>query len=386
VTVSDRSGATTVLMIAKLVIQRLFGAAGIEINGPNPWDPQVLDDRWYGRVLLHGSVGRGDSYMDGWWECSDIAGLIERIVKSGIHLRMPRLDVLQRKLRFGMIDAQDRTRSKRVAEVHYDEDPYFFDMMLGRTNNYTCGRWNGVSTLDAAQDQKMDLTCRKAGLGPGKTVLDIGCGWGGFLGYAAEQYGAHGIGLTISRTQREYAAERYHRLPVEFRLQDYRDFSGKVNTVVSICVIEHVGPSHYREYFKKACDSLARKDGFFVMQCILACDKRATMDPWTEKHIFPYGMLPMLGQIKEATKDVFYTLDQEFFPEDYVKTFVGWRENLVRHRDEIVEAYGLRYYRKYDFYLSLYIAGFGSGRISVVQFVFSPSDLRGTYEPIRLPV
>ena len=373
-------------MIAKLVIQRLFGAAGIEINGSIPWDPQILNDRWYRRVLLHGSVGLGDSYIDGWWECSDIPELIERIVKSGIHLRIPRLDVLLQKLRFGMIDAQNRTRSKRVAEVHYDEDPLFFDMMLGRTNNYTCGRWDGVSTLDAAQDQKMDLTCRKAGLGTGKAVLDIGCGWGGFLGYAAERYSAHGIGLTISKTQRAYAAERYRHLPVEFRLQDYRDFNGKADAVVSICVIEHVGSNHYREYFQKACDSLARRDGFFVMQCILACDERATMDPWTEKHIFPNGMLPMLGQIEEATKGIFFLLDQELFPKDYVKTFVGWRENLVRHRDEIVKAHGLRFYRMYDFYLSLYIAGFSSGRISVGQFVFSPTDLRNNYKPVRLLV
>ncbi len=373
-------------MVAKFAIQRLFGAAGIVINGPNLWDPQILDNRWYRRVLLQGSVGLGDSYMDGWWNCSDIAGLIERIIKSGIHLRIPRLDVLLRRLRFGVIDAQNRTRSKRVAEVHYDEDPQFFDILLGRTTNYTCGRWDGVLLLDEAQDQKMDLICRKAFLGTGKTVLDIGSGWGGFLGYAGQHYGSSGIGLTISQTQRKYAAERYRDLPLEFRLQDYRDFSGKVDAVVSICVIEHVGPSHYREYFQKACDSLARKDGVFVMQCILACDKRATMDPWTEKHIFPNGMLPTLGQIREATQDIFHLLDQELFPEDYVKTFVGWRENLVRHRNEIVKMYGLRYYRKYDFYLSLYIAGFGSGRISVGQFVFSPADLRNTYKPVRLSV
>lgn len=371
-------------MITKLVMQRLFGATGITINGSNPWDPQILDDRWYPRVLLHGSVGLGDSYMDGWWECADIAGLIERIVKSGIHLRIPRLDLLQRRLRFGMIDTQTRSRSRRVAEVHYDEDPRFFEMMLGRTNSYTCGRWNGVTSLDQAQNQKMDLTCRKAGLEPGKTVLDIGSGWGGFLGYAAERYGAHGIGLTISRRQREYAAERYRSLPVEFRLQDYRDFNGLVDAVVSICVIEHVGPSHYCEYFQKACDSLERKDGLFVMQCILACDEHARLDPWTEKHIFPYGRLPTIYQIEEATQGIFYLLDQETFPNDYVKTFNGWRENLLRHRNEIVESYGLRYFRKYDFYLSLYIAGFGSGRISVSQFVFSPTDLRSDYTSVRL--
>lgn len=356
----------------RCTLSMLLRQAGIEPNGSSPWDPQIKDDRFYRTVLLKGSVGLGDSYINGWWECADISEFILRIIQSGIHLRVPRLDVLLRKLRFALLDAQDRVRSKRVAEVHYDEDPRIFEIMLGNTNSYTCGRWHGVSTLDAAQEQKMDLLCRKAGLSEGKIVLDIGSGWGGFLAHAAKRCGVRGIGLTISRTQFEYAQKRYSNLPVEFRLEDYRDFNGTVDAVVSICVIEHVGPQHYREYFEKARASLAREDGFFVVQCIFACDRRATMDPWTEKHIFPNGILPTLDRINESTQGVFHLVDQEFFREDYVKTFYAWRENLICHRNEIVEKYGMRYYRKYEYYLSLYVAGFSSGRINVGQFVFSP--------------
>lgn len=367
----------------KFILTHLLHKAGIEPNGNAPWDPQIKDGRFYRAVLLNSSVGLGDSYLDGWWECDDIAGFISRIAKSGIHLCVPRFDLLLRKLRFGFIDVQDKMHSKRVAEVHYDEDPRIFDLMLGKTNNYTCGRWKGVSSLDEAQEQKMDLLCRKAELGSGKRVLDIGSGWGGFLAYAAGHYNTSGVGLTISPVQAEYANKRYSHLPVEFRVQDYRDFEGIVDAVISVCVIEHVGPNHYREYFKKARESLSSDNGIFAMQCIVACDEQAVMDPWTEKHIFPNGVLPTITKLEESVEGIFHILDREFFREDYVKTFVAWRNNLISHRDEIIEKYGLRYYRKYDYYLSLYIAGFGSGRITVGQFVLSP-NLRPNYRPVRL--
>lgn len=367
----------------KLTLTTLLREANIEPNGASPWDPQIKDERFYRTVLLRGSVGLGDAYLNGWWECADISGFILRIIKSGIHLRVPRVDIFLRRLRFGLIDAQNRIRSKRVAELHYDEDPYIFEVMLGSTNSYTCARWKGVITLDAAQQQKMDLLCKKAGLSSGMTVLDIGSGWGGFLAYAAERYQVRGIGLTISKTQLDYARKRYGNLPVEFRLQDYRDFVGGVDAVVSICVIEHVGSDHYREYFQKVRETLTREDGFFAMQCILACDTQARMDPWTEKHIFPNGILPTLERIENAVEGILHIVDREFFRDDYVRTFSAWYENLVRNKNAIIARCGVRYFRKYEYYLCLYIAGFGSGRIDVGQFVLSPTP-HLNYKPIRL--
>ncbi len=367
----------------KHILTGLLKRAGIEANGTRVWDPQITDERFYRRVMLNGSVGLGDAYLDGWWTCEDIAGFILRVIKSGTHLRVPRLDQLCMNLRLRLGDPQDRRRSKRVAELHYDEDPFIFDVMLGPTTMYTCGRWQGVDTLDAAQEQKMDLLCRKAELKPGMSVLDIGSGWGGFLAHAATRHGSRGIGLTISQTQLRYSQRRYGNLPVEYRLQDYRDFSGRVDAVVSICVIEHVGPRHYREYFQKALSSLNREDGIFAMQCIVASDESATKDAWTEKRLFANGVLPTLQRLREASRGLFHVLDEEFFREDYVRTFAAWHENLVRHKREIIEHYSERYYRKYEYYLALYVAGFSSGRISVAQFVLSPTQ-RPNYQPIRL--
>lgn len=360
----------------------LFRAAGIECNSTRPWDPQILDDRFYRRVLLHGSLGLGDSYIDGWWTCRDIGGMINRLLRSGIPDLVPRFDDLLLKLRSRFVDGQDRVRSKRVAEEHYNEDPSFFIDVLGRTNSYTCARWDNVDTLDAAQEQKMDLLCRKAELAPGKTVLDIGCGWGGFLGHACGSYGVQGIGLSISAPQLEYARAKYHNLPIDFRLQDYRDFNGTVDSVVSICMIEHVGPRHYREYFEKARAAL-RDNGIFALQCIIARKDRSMNDPWVDRHIFPNGNLVTLDRLRNGVQGLFHILDEEYFGMDYAKTLSAWYDNLVRNRAAIITKYGVEHFRKYEYYFQAFIGGFRSGRVTVGQFVLSPTP-RPDYVPVRL--
>lgn len=366
----------------KALAMPLFRAAGIECNGPNPWDPQIHDDRFYRRVLLQGSLGLGDSYMEGWWSCADIGTFIERLLRSGLPDIMPRFDDLVLKLRSRFVDGQDRVRSRRVAEEHYNEDPAFFIDVLGRTNSYTCARWQGVDDLDDAQDQKMDLLCRKAELKPGQTVLDIGCGWGGFLGHACSRYGVKGVGLSISGPQLEYARSKYHNLPIDFRLQDYRDFDGEADAAVSICMIEHVGPRHYREYFEKARTAL-RRGGPFALQCIIARKDRSMNDPWVDKHIFPNGNLVTIDRLRESVKGLFHIVDEEYFGMDYARTLAAWYDNLVRHRATIVATYGIEHFRKYEYYFQAFIGGFRSGRITVGQFVLSPTP-RPDYVPVRL--
>jgi cyclopropane-fatty-acyl-phospholipid synthase len=154
------------------IVTTLLQRAGVEPNGKNPFDPQIKDSRFYRAALLHGSIGLGDAYLDEWWNCADLSGCMLRIIQSGIHLRVPRVDLMLRKCRFALIDAQSRKRSRKVAEVHYDEDPQIFEIILGATNSYTCARWRGATTLDAAQEQKMDLLSRKAQLKSGGTVLE----------------------------------------------------------------------------------------------------------------------------------------------------------------------------------------------------------------------
>ncbi|HVY72833.1 MAG TPA: class I SAM-dependent methyltransferase [Candidatus Paceibacterota bacterium] len=370
----------------KSILTALFRRADIIPDGGRPWDPQIYDDRFYRGVALRGAVGLGDAFIEGWWGCTDIEGFLLRIVQSRAYRHFPRFDRLWRKLRFGVLDVQTLERSKKVARVHYDESPEFYRMMLGPSFFYTCARFDGVSTLEEAQRQKADLLCRKAELKPGWTVVDIGSGWGPFLGQASEKYHANGVGLTISPEQCAYANEHYghvHSPHVEFRLQDYRQYSGKADAVVSICMIEHVGPKHYREYFRKAAEWLKESSGIFALQCIVARDPGWAMNTWLEKHIFPNSQLPLVEQLEEAVDGLFYILDKEFFGADYVRTLAAWRQNLMDNRLEIMRKYGERFYRMFVYYLSTCMAGFMSGKVDVGQFVFSPNP-RPNYERIRL--
>ena len=365
----------------KLIVHALLGRAGIVCNGPAPWDPQINDERFYRRVLLGGSIGLGESYVEGWWDCADIESFVDRLLRSGITDMVPRFDKLRLLLSGLFADRQDKVRGKRVAKEHYDQEPEFFMDVLGSTNSYTCARWNGAANLDEAQTRKMDLICRKAHLRPSQRVLDIGCGWGGFLVHATSLYGVSGIGLSISEKQIAFARSKYHNLPIEFRLQDYRDFCGQVDAVVSICMIEHVGAAHYREYFRMAYDAL-RADGLFVLQCIFARSPKSVADAWLDKHIFPGGMLVTRERIATAVQGLFHILDEEYFGADYEKTLKAWYDNLAKNRGAVIAKYGLEHFRKYEYYFRMLIGAFRSGRITVGQLVLSPSP-RSEYVPVR---
>lgn len=366
----------------KMLILMVFKYAKIQVNGPNAWDPQITDDRFYREVALRGSLGLGDSYLKGWWTCRDMSGFIYRLLDSGITDKVPRFDSLYMRMKDLIVDGQNPENAKQVAHAHYDTDPAFFEGVLGPTNSYTCARWMGVNNLEDAQIQKMDLLCRKAELSPGKKVLDIGCGWGGFLAHATSKYGVSGIGLSIAQHQIDFARERYNNSPIEFRLQDYRDFKGMVDSIVSICMIEHVGHKHYGEYFGMARRAIA-ETGVFALQCIVSKNESSANDAWIDKHIFPNGELVTLSRLQKSVKGLFHIVDQELFGPDYVKTIRAWYENLLANSREIVQQYGIEHLRKYEYYFQSCMGAFLSGRITVGQFVLSPHP-RPDYVPIRI--
>mgnify|MGYP001586350722 CR=1 FL=1 len=376
-------------MIAKFIIQSLlWWGAGIRCNGTNPWDPQISDDRFYRRFLLHGSIGLGESYTEGWWGCRELDMFFYRFLHSGLTDLMPRFGVLRIKAREfleALKSQQNKTYSRQGAEQHYELDPRLFFAFLGRYNNYSCLRWNGVSTIDEAEEQKMRHIFRKAQVQPEQRMLDIGCGWGGTLAYAAETEGVTGIGLTISDSQVAHACKTYGHLPLEFRNQDYNDFNEKVDVVISVGMIEHVGWRHYHRFFQKIRDSLP-PDGLAVVQGIVDLTGRQTRDPWIDKYIWPGGMFLDMKRVHEAAEGVLYILDEEYSGEDYDKTLMAWRARLEQHREFIVTTFGREEYLKYYYLFSATAGGFRAGRMTVGQFVLSPSDLRGTYKSVRLPL
>lgn len=375
-------------MLAKLIIQFVlfWWRIGIRLNGTNPWDPQVLDRRFYWHFLFRGSIGLGNSYVKkGWWRCEQLDVFFFKLLESAITDLFPKGGVMRIKRREAQKDMRDKVQSRRVSDVHYDDDPELFFSFLGSTRKYSCARWKGVSTLDEAQIQSMDLLFRKAKVERGQRVLEIGSGWGSTLAHGGEHFGIKGVGVSIAPNQIAASRKAYGHLPVEYRQQDYRDVEGKFDRVLSVGMIEHVGREYYREYFQKVRDVLP-PDGLFVLQGILELTGIDTRDPWIEQEVWPGGMFVDTRVLREAARGILYVLDEEHFGPDYDKTCMAWRNNLQRNRDAIVAKYGIEKYRKYYYLFSACCGGFRAGRMTVGQLVLSPSDLRRTYKAVRLPL
>jgi len=226
---------------AKERITKVLQNCGIGTDGKNPWDILVHDERFYNRVLLKWTLGFGESYMDGWWDTDALDQLIYRLYMANAENRnnnLPgKIDMCKAKL----INQQSKVRSQKVAHVHYDLGNEMYSKMLGHTMQYTCAYWKKAKTLDEAQENKLDLVCKKLHLQKGEKVLELGCGWGGFARFAAENYGVRVDAYNISKEQVEFARERNKGLPATIHLADYRDAKGTYDKVAAIGLCEHVG-------------------------------------------------------------------------------------------------------------------------------------------------
>jgi cyclopropane-fatty-acyl-phospholipid synthase len=364
-------------MSAESTIRKLLATADVEVNGTRPWDIQVYNPALYDRVVRHTSLGLGEGYIDVWWGSEDIAELINRVTGLRLEDQLPlSWEVIKLGITSRLFNRQDRRGAKEVATTHYDLPPEFFRMMYCDDRiTGSCGYWKTATNLDEAQEAKLDLVCRKLKLKPGQRVLDIGCGWGSFMGYAAEKYGVECEGVTISKEQGDYANKRYNQLPVRAHVQDYRDYEGKVDRIASMGMFEHVGTKNYRDYFKMARRCLP-EDGLFVLHTIWTNTPTPHTEPYIDKYIFPNGVIPTVGQITTACHGLFAVLHLENFGAYYDRTLLAWCEGLRRHREEIVAMYGERFFRTQEFYLLACAGGFRSGNISVGQIVLSPHGVK----------
>lgn len=366
-----------IVMSAESLLTTLLASADIEVDGARPWDIHVHSRDLFARVLAHGSLGLGEAYMDGWWDCDRLDEFCARAVVGnlGAGLRMtPALAWLL--LSSKLLNRQTRARARTVGRVHYDLGIDIFEATFDRRLTGSCGYWRDADDLDSAQEAKLDLICRKLRLKPDQRVLDVGSGWGAFLGFAAERYGARGSGISISREQVEYARRRYADLPLEFQLQDYRDFEGKVDHVASMGMFEHVGPKNYRTYFEKV-RAVLEDGGLFLLHSITANEEASAIEPWLNRYIFPNGALPTVGQVAKATQGLFVIEDIEVFGADYDRTLMAWSAKFQSNRPIIAARYGERFCRMWDYYLLCCAGGFRSRQINVCHFVLSPEGVSG---------
>ncbi len=362
--------------------QSLLEGTGIVIDGPNPWDLQVRNTAFYRRALWKGSLGVGEAYMDGQWDCEALDEMLFRVFRVAAEQKFRSMHRFWMAAQTHIVNRQSPVRAFRVGEQHYDIGDDLYERMLDARMIYSCGYWRAAQDLDAAQEAKLDLVCRKLRLERGMHVLDIGCGWGGAAQFAAQRYGVHVTGVTVSKNQATAAIERCKQLPVEILLQDYRALTGKFDRIFSIGMFEHVGLRNYPAYFKHA-RSLLADDGLFLLHTIGSNTSHRATDPWIERYIFPNSLLPSIKQIARAAERYFVFEDWHSFGPDYDRTLMEWQKRFSASWPELAHKYGERFRRMWDFWLLSSAAAFRSRRAQLWQVLLSPRGVVGGLPEVR---
>ncbi|WP_039029134.1 cyclopropane fatty acyl phospholipid synthase [Leclercia adecarboxylata] len=362
------------------IINEMLSRAGITINGPASFDLQVKHPDFFKRVLQEGSLGLGESYMDGWWECERLDIFFNNVLRAGLEKQLP--SHLKDTLRIAaarLFNLQSKKRAWIVGKEHYDLGNDLFSRMLDPAMQYSCGYWKQATSLEQAQQDKLRLICEKLQLEPGMRVLDIGCGWGGLAEFMARHYGVSVVGVTISAEQQRMAQSRCAGLDVTILLQDYRDLNDQFDRIVSVGMFEHVGPKNYPTYFK-VVDRNLKPDGLFLLHTIGSRKTDHRVDPWIDKYIFPNGCLPSVRQIANASEPHFVLEDWHNFGADYDTTLMAWHERFIASWPEIADNYSERFKRMFSYYLNACAGAFRARDIQLWQVVFS----RGVEHGLRV--
>ncbi len=365
------------------IAQSILSQADISINGTQPWDIEVHNDNVYDRVMQQGSLGLGEAYMDGWWDCAALdqwcSKVLEAQLEKKIEFTVPLFFELVKSKLFNL---QAGRRAFEIGEQHYDLGNELFELMLDDYMMYSCGYWKNAHTLEQAQQNKLELICQKLQLKPGMKLLDIGCGWGGLAYYAATHYGVQVTGITVSKEQAEYAQHWCKELPVCIKLIDYRDLNETFDRIVSVGMFEHVGYKNYRQYMEIAHHCLT-DDGLFLLHTIGRDTTAISGDPWIAKYIFPNSMLPSICQIAQAFEGLFVMEDWHNFSADYDKTLMAWFERFDQSWPQLQDKYSDRFYRMWKYYLLTCAGLFRARKAQLWQIMLSKNGVSGGYESIR---
>jgi cyclopropane-fatty-acyl-phospholipid synthase len=294
-----------------------------------------------------------------------------------------------------------RGRDRAAVRSHYDVGNDFYALWLDRSMVYSCAYFpTGSEDIDAAQMAKLEHICRKLRLAPGERLLDIGCGWGGLVRYAAAHYGVEALGITLSERQAELANERIRADGLERRcrveVRDYRDFAAGVtfDKVVSVGMFEHVGRAQLPTYFREAA-RLTKPGGLFLNHGIVRAPERERgvmrrvrrllwqEGKFIERYVFPDGeLVPLAEAVRNAEQAGLETRDVESLREHYALTLRQWVARLERQREAAVRLVGEETYRVWRLYMAASAQAFASGRISLAQVLLARPDREGR---VRVP-
>ncbi|HUM10095.1 MAG TPA: cyclopropane fatty acyl phospholipid synthase [Myxococcaceae bacterium] len=377
--VTAGSGVLPRLLVgrAERTVRNLLESADVRVGGSRPHDIQVHDRRFYLRVLRDGRLGLGESYMDGQWDAGALDELTAMLIRAGVKRPLPSWRGAVHLAAAGVWNLQNAVRSLRAVEHHYDLGNDLYRAMLGETLVYTCAYWKNARTLDEAQRAKLDLVCRKLELRPGMKVLELGCGWGTFARHAAERYGVEVTGYTVSREQLALGTELCRGLPITLHLADYRTARGRYDAVVSIGLMEHVGPRNHRVYMETV-DRCLRPGGVAFIHTIGSNRSQVLIDPWFHRYVFPNAAIPSLAQVTAAMEGMFVPEDVHNIGPHYDRTLMAWAGNFDEAWPGLRARLGERFRRMWRYYLLSSAGAFRARFLQLYQMVMTRP---GTAQP-----
>ena len=362
-------------------IEFMLALADVEIGGYRPWDIDVHNDRFYASVLAKGSLGLGEAYMDGWWDCDKLDEFFYKILTAELDATVQPWTLFLDSLKARLFNLQTRSRAYRSGQFHYDIGNDLYQSMLEHRLIYTAGYWENASSLDEAQENKLEWVGRRLHLRAGMKVLDIGCGWGGTAKYLAERYNVKVVGVTVAKEQVRLGKELCRGLPVEIRLEDYRGLHETFDRILSLGMFEHVGYKNYPTFMRIVRKCL-KDDGLFLLRTIGGNHSVTTTDPWIERYIFPNGMLPSPSQIGAAIEGMFVLEKWDTFGPDYDKTLMHWFRNFHEHWHSLKAKYGERFYRMWKYYLLSCAGAFRARKNQLWEIILSPKGVPNGYSDI----
>ena len=357
----------------------------------------VHSPEFYRQVAMNGSVGAGEAYMDGHWECSDLVALVRLLVRNrdlldGMEGGLAKVGGIAMRI-WNRFRRNSRDGSRRNIAAHYDLGNDLFRLFLDDNLMYSSAIFaDPAESLDVASTRKLDRICRKLDLQPSDRVVEIGTGWGGFALHAATRYGCHVTTTTISSEQHALAVERVAAAGLADRvsvlLKDYRDLEGRYDKLVSIEMIEAIGHQYMDTYFRK-CASLLEHDGLALIQAITIEDSRyeqalRSVD-FIKRHVFPGSFIPSVSAMLAANAKAcdLRLFGLEDIGPSYAITLHHWRQRFLARLDEVrALGYEERFVRMWEYYLCYCEGGFLERSIGTVQMLLArPGNRRAQFVP-----
>ena len=370
-------------------VEETFGS--VTAGAPFDVTLRVRNPRFYSDVVFAGTVGAGEAYINGYWHCDDLTGLVRLMVvnrhlMNDVDSGWSRLSAPILRLAH-WLNRNDKSGSRRNIAAHYDLGNRFFELFLDETMAYSCGIFQRPdSSLCEASTAKFDAACSKLGLRPGQHLLEIGTGWGGLAIHAARNYGCRVTTTTISREQYDFARDRVAGAglagQVVVLLEDYRDLRGEYDALVSVEMIEAVGHQYLDTYFRQ-CSDLLKPAGAMLLQAITIqdqfYDQALRSVDFIKRFIFPGSFIPSIKAISDSLARA--TDLKLFHLEDigphYARTLKLWRERFLARQSEVrAQGYPESFLRMWEYYLCYCEGGFEERQLGDVQMLLTKPQSR----------